>query len=348
MSAASDLHGAVAVWSGDRVGAAAAAISLPDEASATHAMTHAHSHTHGSGCGHGHGLAPETFDRAMAIGVGLNVTFVVAELAAGVMAGSLALLADAGHNAGDVLGLLLAWGASWLARRPPSRRYTWGLRRSTIYAALANAVLLLVACGGIAWEAVHRLQSPEPVSGVVVIGVAAIGVVINTLTALLFMRGQSDANVRGAFLHMAADAAVSLGVVVAGVAMAWSGIGWIDPVVSLVIAVVIVVGTWGLFRESVDLALDAVPRGVEPEAITAALENLSGIDEVHDLHVWGASTSEISLTAHLVVPEGCDRDAVLATVDGLLRERFRIAHTTIQIEGPNAVGICLQRSPDVL
>jgi cobalt-zinc-cadmium efflux system protein len=284
----------------------------------------------------------------MAAGVALNTLFVAAEAVAGVTAGSLALLADAGHNAGDVLGLLLAWGASWLARRPPSRRYTWGLRRSTIYAALANAVLLLVACGGIAWEAIHRLQSPAPVAGPIVIAVASLGVVINTLTALLFLKGHSDANVRGAFLHMAADAAVSLGVVLAGAAIALTGATWIDPVTSLVVAAVIVAGTWGLFRESLDLALDAVPRGVEPEAIEAALAALPGVQEVHDLHVWGASTSEISLTTHLVTVDGTDHDRLLADAEAVLRERFRVAHSTIQIEGPAACEQCRQRPADTL
>ena len=309
-------------------------------------MPHTHTHSHGAGCGHG--LSTGSLDRAMAAGVALNTLFVAAEAVAGVTAGSLALLADAGHNAGDVLGLLLAWGASWLARRPPSRRYTWGLRRSTIYAALANAVLLLVACGGIAWEAVHRLQSPAPVAGPIVIAVASLGVVINTLTALLFLKGQSDANVRGAFLHMAADAAVSLGVVLAGTAIALTGATWIDPVTSLVVAAVIVAGTWGLFRESLDLALDAVPRGVEPEAIEAALAALPNVREVHDLHVWGASTSEISLTAHLVAADGTDHDRLLADAEAVLRERFRVAHSTIQIEGPAACEQCRQRPADVL
>ena len=309
-------------------------------------MPHTHTHSHGAGCGHG--LSTGSLDRAMAAGVALNTLFVAAEAVAGVTAGSLALLADAGHNAGDVLGLLLAWGASWLARRPPSRRYTWGLRRSTIYAALANAVLLLVACGGIAWEAVHRLQSPAPVAGPIVIAVASLGVVINTLTALLFLKGQSDANVRGAFLHMAADAAVSLGVVLAGAAIALTGATWIDPVTSLVVAAVIVAGTWGLFRESLDLALDAVPRGVEPEAIEAALAALPNVREVHDLHVWGASTSEISLTVHLVTVDGTDHDRLLADAEAVLRERFRVAHSTIQIEGPAACEQCRQRPADVL
>ena len=309
-------------------------------------MAHAHPHTHGAGCGHG--LAAAQLDRAMAAGVALNTLFVAVEAAAGVTAGSLALLADAGHNAGDVLGLLLAWGASWLARRPPSRRYTWGLRRSTIYAALGNAVLLLLACGGIAWEAANRLRFPEPVAGPIVIAVAAMGVVINTLSALLFVKGHGDANVRGAFLHLAADAAVSLGVVLAGVAIVLTGATWIDPVVSLAVAVMIVAGTWGLFRESLDLALDAVPRGVEPEAIEAALTALPGVTEVHDLHVWGASTSEISLTAHLVAVDGTNHDQLLADAEAVLRERFRVAHSTIQIEGPAACEQCRQRPADTL
>lgn len=276
-------------------------------------------------------MAPGQLDRAMMLGVGLNAGFVVVEIAAGVWAGSLALLADAGHNASDVVGLLLAWGASWLARRPPSRRYTWGLGRATIFAALANAVLLLVACGAIFWEAWHRLREPAAVAGTTVVVVAAIGVVINTFTALLFIRGHRDANVRGAFLHMAADAAISAGVVVAGIAIALTGRDWIDPVVSMVIAAAIVVGTWGLFRESLELALDAVPRGIDPEAISRALTAVAGVAEVSDLRVWGPSTSEVSLTVHLVAEAAADRDAILAAATRLVREEFHIAHATIQI-----------------
>jgi cobalt-zinc-cadmium efflux system protein len=306
-----------------------------------------HDHHHGPGR-HSHGLAAGQLDRAMAIGVGLNLAFVVIELAAGFWAGSLALLADAGHNASDVFGLLLAWGADWLARRPPSRRYTWGLRRGTIFAALGNAVLLLVACAGILWEAWQRLREPAPVAGLTVIAVAAVGVVINTFTALLFVRGHADANVRGAYLHMAADAAVSAGVVVAGLAIAATGLDWIDPVVSIAIAVVIIASTWGLFRESLDLAMDAVPRGFELEAAEAALAAIPGVAEVHDLHVWAASTSEISLTAHLVVAVDADRDAVLATATELVRTTFHVTHATIQIEGPLAGDHCLQRPGDAL
>ena len=285
----------------------------------------------------------------MAAGVGLNTLFVIIEVASGLWGGSLALVADAGHNAGDVIGLLLAWGASRLARRPPARRYTWGFRRTTIYAALANAVLLLTACGAIVWEAWHRLQSPEPVAGPVMIAVAAVGVAINTLTALLFMRGRErDANLRGAFLHMAADAAVSAGVVLAGIAIMLTGRTWIDPLVSMVITLVIVAGTWDLFRESIDLSLDAVPRGVDPDAITKALAAISGVVEVHDLHVWAASTSEVSLTAHLVVPEKDLHESALSAATALLRDRFKIAHTTIQLEREDAGQACVQRPAEVL
>ena len=294
-------------------------------------MAHGHHHDHHHGP---HGLPSGQLDRAMMIGVGLNVAFVVVELLAGFLSGSLALLADAGHNASDVLGLLLAWGADWLSRRPPSRRYTWGLGRATILAALANAVLLLVACGAILWEAWHRLRDPAPVTGTTVIIVAAVGVVINTLTALLFVGGHADANVRGAFLHMAADAAVSAGVVIAGLAITATGLGWIDPVVSIAIALVIVAGTWGLFRESLDLALDAVPRGVDVAAIEAALGRVAGVAAVNDLHVWGPSTSEVSLTAHLAAAPDADTDALLAEATRVVREKFHIAHSTIQIERP--------------
>ena len=301
-----------------------------------------------AGHSHAHGPSPEGFDRAMAIGVGLNSLFVVVEIAFGLWGGSLALVADAGHNAGDVVGLLLAWGASFLARRPPTGRYTWGFRRATIYAALVNAILLLTACGAILWEAMHRLRFPEPVGGLEMMAVAAVGVVINTLTALLFMRGGHDANVRGAFLHMAADAAVSAGVVVAGLAILLTGWIRIDPLVSIGITLAIVAGTWTLFRECIDLALDAVPRGVDPERITAAMAAIPGVTEVHDLHIWSASTAEVSLTAHLVVPAAEDHERVLAAALADLRERFGIAHTTIQIEREAAGRECLQRPAETL
>ena len=308
---------------------------------------HNHDHAHDQH-GHAHVLAPGQFDRAVGVAVALNAVFVAVEAGAGFAADSLALLADAGHNAGDVAGLLFAWGANWLARRPPSRRYTWGLRRSTIYAALGNAMLLLAACGAIGWEAVGRLFHPAPVAGPVVVAVAAAGVALNTLTALLFLRGRRDANVRGAFLHMAADAAVSAGVVAAGIAIAVTGLRWIDPAVSLLVAGAIVWTTWGLFREALDLALDAVPRGVDPAAIEMALAALPGVLEVHDFHAWGASTSEVSLTAHLVAADGADRDAMLAAAHELLRSRFHVDHATIQIEGGATAAACPQRPADAL
>jgi len=292
---------------------------------------------HGHAC-HGHGMTADRLDRAMMIGVGLNAGFVVAELVAGWWAGSLALLADAGHNAGDVVGLLLAWGAAWLARRPPTERFTRGLRRATIFAAFTNATLLLAACGAIIWEAVGRLFDATPVAGFTVVVVAAIGVVINTFTALLFLRGHGDANIRAAFLHMAADAAVSAGVVVAGLVIMATGLGWVDPLVSIVIAAVIVVATWGLFRESIELAFDAVPRGVVVAEISGALAGLPGVRGVHELRVWAASTSETSLTVHLHAADSADRDRLLATARELLVTRFGVTDATIQIEGSQLEG----------
>jgi cobalt-zinc-cadmium efflux system protein len=268
----------------------------------------------------------------MMIGVSLNLIFVLVEFGFGFFSGSLALLADAGHNASDVVGLLLAWGASFLARRQPSQKFTFGLRRATIYAAFLNAVLLLAACAVILWEAICRLSDPAPVAGFTMIAVAAIGVVINTVTAILFMRGsKEDANVRGAFLHMAADAAVSVGVVFAGVAIMATGIGWIDPVVSIIIVVVIVWGTWDLFTESVGLAMDAVPRRININELTNALAEVPGVLEIHDLHVWGMSTSEVMLTAHLVIAES-SRQGALKEAQSVLRDRFAITHTTLQFE----------------
>ena len=320
--------------------------SCGDHAAGGGPHSHAgHRHAHG----HSHGFTPDRLDRAMAIGVGLNVTFVVIEIVAGFAAGSLALLADAGHNAGDVVGLLLAWGAAWLARRAPTPRYTWGLRRATIWAALANAVLLFLACGGIIQEALHRWWNPVPVAGTTMIAVAACGVVVNALTAALFSRGAAgDVNLRGAYLHMVADAAVSAGVVVAGTAILLTGRSWIDPAVGIAITVAILVGTWGLFRESLDLALDAVPRGIDPGAVGAALAAIPGVAGIHDLHIWNASTSEISLTAHLVVPDPGDGPAVLAAASREVRERFAISHTTIQIEGSAVGEACPQRPADTL
>ena len=281
-----------------------------------------------------------SLDRAFAIGVLLNGGFVVAEGMAGWMGNSLALIADAGHNLSDVLALLLAWGASVLARRPPSVRRTYGLRRTTILAALTNAILLLIAVLAISWEAIHRLRAPEQVNELFVLGVASIGIVINTGTALLFLKGQHDINVRGAYLHMVADAAVSAGVVLAALVQMWNGWLWIDPAASLAIAVVIAVGTWGLFRESLDFALDAVPSHIDPERVQEYLQSLPGVSEVHDLHIWGMSTTEIALTAHLVMPNGPADDELLARMNHDLLEFFGIHHSTIQVERGHTAHPC--------
>lgn len=276
--------------------------------------------------------APD-FNRAFVVGIGLNLGFVFLEAGLGLWANSLALLADAGHNLSDVLGLLLAWGASYLSTRLPTARRTYGLRRSSILAALLNTVVLLVAIGGIAWEAIQRLRNPEPVSGLVVVGVAIAGVIVNGATALLFMAGRKrDLNIRGAFLHMAADAGVSAGVVIAGLVIRLTGWQWIDPAASLLVVVVIAIATWGLFRESLDLALDAVPAGIDPAAVEAYLAGLPGITAVHDLHVWGMSTTEAALTAHLVKPDGQLDDCLLERVTEELHQRFHIGHVTIQLE----------------
>jgi cobalt-zinc-cadmium efflux system protein len=280
-----------------------------------------------------HNHSPSDYNRAFAIGVALNVIYIVVEVTYGFLAGSLALLADAGHNLSDVLGLLLAWGANYLVQRKPTERHTYGWRKSTILAALTNAIILLVAMGGIAWEAVQRFSDPSPVAGKTVIIVAAIGVVINTATALLFLSGRkTDLNIRGAFLHMAADAGVSAGVVLAGVVILATGWPWIDPVVSLTITAIILVGTWGLLRDSFNLALDAVPAGIDPEAVKTYLSDLPGVTGVHDLHIWAMSTSETALTVHLLKPDARDDDTLIEQASRELHDRFGIEHITIQWE----------------
>lgn len=294
-------------------------------------MAHSHDHHHGHGHGHGHGVA--RYDRRFALAVVLNLVFVVIEAIYGVLSGSLALLADAGHNLSDVLGLLLAWGASYLARREASSWRTYGMRKTTILAALFNALILLVALGGITWEAITRLNQPTEIASVTVIVVAGIGVIINAATMLLFMANRSeDLNIRGAFLHMAADAGISLGVVIAAVVILFTGAQWLDPLISLVIAVIIFLGTWGLLRDSLNLALDAVPRGMDPAAIHDYLASLPGVEEAHDLHIWGLSTTETALTAHLVKPDSRDDDAVIEEAARVLAERFNITHVTLQWE----------------
>ena len=297
-----------------------------------HDHDHSHAHTH-HGSGHHHHHVPSSFDRAFAIGVGLNVAFVVAEVVFGLRARSLALTADAGHNLGDVLGLVLAWAGSVLARRGPTPRRTYGLRRFSILAAIANAGFLLIAVGAITVEAINRLRHPEPVASGMVMVVAAIGILINVGTALGFMRGRDhDINIRGAFLHMMGDAAASAGVVVAGLVIGVTGWLWLDPAVSLLLVGLITWASWGLAKDSLNLALDAVPRGIDPSAVYDLLAQLDGVVEVHDLHIWGMSTTDVALTAHLVRPRAGGEDAVIASACGQLRARFGIAHATLQLE----------------
>lgn len=299
---------------------------------------HGHGH-HGHGH-HGHSHAPADFGRAFAIGTLLNIGFVLIEGAAGFWYDSMALLADAGHNLSDVLGLLIAWGGVELAKRPASKRFTYGLGASTILAALANALVLLIAVGAILLETIQRLGSPRPIDGLPVIWVALAGIVVNLATALLFARGRhGDVNIRGAYLHMAADAAVSAGVVIAGFAILWTGAGWIDPVVSLIVVAIILIGTWSLLSESLLLALQAVPRGIDAVAVEAMLAGLPGVARVHDLHIWPMSTTETALTAHLVVPDGHPGDGFLVELSEELEHHFGIGHATVQIETGDDCGL---------
>lgn len=307
-------------------------------------MAHEH-HDHAHDHSHAHG--PATHDRAFAVGFALNAGFIVAEVAAGFAAGSMALLADAAHNLGDVLGLLLGWGASRLGRLPPTQRRTYGWGRSSILASLANAVVLLISVGAIGVEAIQRLIWPQPVAEGLVMLVAAIGIVVNGATALMFMRGrEKDLNIRSQFQHMAADAGISFGVVVAALLIRLTGWQWLDPLASLGIAVVITVATWGLLRESANLAMDAVPGGVSHEAVQAYLAALPGVAEVHDLHIWGLSTTETAMTAHLVC---LDQAApALPNLSADLAERFGIGHATVQIESHADAGLCRLRPDDVV
>ena len=287
---------------------------------------------HSHALGHDHPHAPDNVNRAFAIGIALNLGFVAVEAFYGWKVNSLALLADAGHNLSDVAGLVLAWGGALAGRLRPDARHTYGWQRASILAAFANALLLLVAMGALAWEAAHRLASPQPMQGVTIMAVAAVGIVINTATALLFLRGgQDDLNIHGAFLHMAADAMVSAGVVAGGALYLWLGWAWIDPVMSLVIAVVIVVGTWGLFRQSLHLLFDGVPDQVDLHAVRATLQALPGVTGVHDLHIWAMGTSRFALTAHLVMPQPPADDGVLRQATEELDVHHGIAHVTLQV-----------------
>jgi cobalt-zinc-cadmium efflux system protein len=299
-----------------------------------------HDHGHAHGHHHHHHPAPTDMGRAFAIGVALNTAFVAAEVGAGLWSSSLALLADAGHNLSDVLALLLAWGAAVLARRAPTGRRTYGLRKGTILASLANAVMLLIAIGVIVSESVRRLVHPADITTSVVMITAGLGIVINTATALLFFRNRGeDLNVRSAFVHMASDAAVSAVVVIGAGVIAYTGLLWIDPALSLLIAAVIVLGTWSLLRDSINLAMDAVPPGIDVTAVGDWLRARPGVDEVHDLHIWALSTTETALTAHLIRPDNLDCDAFLHETCEGLAHRFRIGHATLQVE-TDATGAC--------
>jgi cobalt-zinc-cadmium efflux system protein len=311
---------------------------------AEHSQHHNHDHDHTHGSGHHHG--PANYDRAFAWGIALNMAFVFVEGGFGLSAHSTALLADAIHNLSDVLGLLLAWGGSWLARKPRSDRFTYGLRASTIQAALTNAILLLLALGAIGWEAVQRLGNPVPVSGGVMTVVALVGVGINGATALLFMKGRKDdLNIQGAYLHMAADAAVSLGVVIAGVIISLTGWFWADPVVSLMIVAVILYGTWGLLRDAASLSLHAVPRDINVEKVRHYLTSQTDVVDIHDLHIWALSTTENALTAHLVMPGGYPGDNRLQAIAQELQHRYRIHHATLQVEtGESCHGCAMDKT----
>jgi len=310
-------------------------------------MAHDHHNHHDHEHHHHHG--PKTYDRAFLIGIALNTGFVIVETVYGFLANSLALLADAGHNLGDVLGLLLAWVAASLAKRQPSARFTYGMKRTPILASLANAMLLLVASGAIVFEAVQRLKLPAPVAETTVVWVALVGIAINGATALGFMSGRkSDLNVRGAFLHMVADALVSLGVVLSGLAVLWTGWLWIDPLVSIVVALVIVVGTWSLLKESISLSLDAVPASIDRPAIETYLANLPGVSEVHDLHIWPMGTTEVALTAHLVRPGAGLDDSLLVQACRDLSSRFGIGHATLQVESGDPAHPCTLAPSEVV
>jgi cobalt-zinc-cadmium efflux system protein len=290
--------------------------------------------------GHHH-ASPDGHNRAFILAIALNTGFVIIEFAYGFIANSTALMADAGHNLSDVLGLLLAWGASLLAKRQPAGRYTYGLRSSSILAALANAMLLMVACGAIALEAVRRFVEPSEVAGLTVTVVAAVGIAVNGFSAWLFMAGSKhDLNIRGAFLHMAADAAVSLAVVIGGLAMIYTGWYWLDPLLSLVIVAVVLVGTWQLLREAVRLSLSAVPAHIDLDAVQGFLADLPGVANVHDLHIWGMSTTESALTVQLIMPGGYPGDEFLESVSASLKGHFSIQHSTLQIKRNTAKSDC--------
>ena len=320
-----------------------------DHADHDHSHDH-HDHHHGSGHSHGHAHpAPTNFGTRFLIAAGLNAAFIVAEVIYGFKANSLALLADAGHNFSDVIGLLLAWGAWWLAKKKPQPNFTYGFRGASIVAALLNAILLLVAVGGIVFEAIDRLMSgQQPVEGTIIMAVAALGIVINGVTAWLFSQGQSDLNIKAAFAHLAADAVVSAAVVVSGGIMLLTHWAWLDPVLSLVVSAVIVWGTWGLLRDSGKLAVQGVPSHIDYDKVKIYLAGLAGVEGVHDLHIWGMSTTEVALTAHLMMPAGHPGDAFLHDLARGLQDKHKIVHVTVQIEMGDGAHACVLSPEDVV
>ncbi len=288
-------------------------------------MSHNHSHSH----------TPETrdFNKAFIIGIALNIIYIVVEVTYGILVDSLALIADAGHNLSDVLGLILAWAASYLVKKSATDKYTYGFKKSSVLAAFLNAMILLVAIGVIIWEAINRFSEPREIPGTTIMIVAGVGVVINAVTAWLFFSGRKhDLNIKGAFMHMAADAGISLGVVMVGLILTFTNLYWLDPVVSIVIALIIFWGTWDLLKDSTSLALDAVPRDVDKEGVENYLDSLPEIDGFHDLHIWAMSTTETAMTVHVVVPKKDDRNKLITKISTDLREKFGIVHTTIQTE----------------
>ena len=310
-----------------------------------HDHSHSHAHHHSDTETHHHHAMPKQHGGAFVIAIGLNITFVAIEFSYGLLANSTALLADAGHNLSDVLGLMLSWMAAILSRRQPSLRYTYGLRSTSILAALANAMFLLLACGAIALEAIQRFSAPPAVEGLTLMSVAAVGIVINGLSAWLFVKGsKADLNIRGAYLHMLADALVSLGVVAAGLTIMYTQWYWLDPVISLIIVCVIVIGTWSLLKESLQLALNAVPKHIDVAAVENYLRLCPGVSEIHDLHIWGMSTTETALTVHLIMPDGYPGDHYLDDIVCALKERFSVEHSTLQIELGTSNHVCTLQS----
>lgn len=310
---------------------------------------HDHDHSHGHHHHHNHHHGPKNYNFAFGLGIGLNIIFVIVEAVYGYLSHSLALMADAGHNLSDVAGLILAWGAVWLTTKKPSTRYTYGFRKSTILSALLNAIILLVAVGIIIWEAFSRLKNPAPIQSTTVMIVATIGILINGMTAMLFFRDKDhDINLKGAYLHMAADALISLGVVISALIISYTSWQWLDPVVSIVISLVIIYGTWDLFKSSVHLSMDAVPYGIDPDEVKKYLESLEHVTDIHDLHIWPISTTENALSVHITLNGEVLNNQRIEEISKVLKERFKIGHPTIQFEKWDESYVCAFKSHECI